>query len=306
MVAGDSHLWGGIVRLSDCTIIDSGVDWVTLTTTEEADTARMQDRATALAREMDECGNILGPWAKLGYVGWKCGTVAFGKSAQGGIVVCSGPDAGEVLRRTWADGLNCTRLDVQVTVRYTPPREHLAQTVYDGIRIRKPIPRRVVSSNLILGSDGGSTCYVGARQSEYFGRVYNKGVESKDAQYLDCWRLECEHKGGAARDLAVYLVATNDWHSACRGLVLEFYQQRGYRVDFHADALPMFRHARRSQSDVERRMKWLAEQVSPTVNALRSRGLDAQVRMVLGLDKAPTKNVDVLRNPLFGNHADEP
>jgi hypothetical protein len=306
MGAGGSRFRGGIVRLSDCTIVDSGIDWVTLTTTEDEPTTRLQDRATALARQMDECGNILGPWAKLGYVGWKCGTVAFGKSAQGGIVVCSGPDAGAVLRQTWGQGMNCTRLDMQTTVRYTPARPDLASTVYQNVQARKPMPQRLVSANLILGSDGGSTCYVGARQSEYFGRVYNKGVESKDRHYLDCWRFECELKGGAARDLAPRLVVDTEWKRECAGLVYLFFQQRGHRPDFRADSNVMYSEAKRTRSDVERRLRWLADQVSPTVNALRARGLDAEVNRALGLDKTPTADPEALRNPLFGNHADQP
>lgn len=58
-------------------------------------------------------------------------------------------------------------------------------------------------SSVVQSSDGGTTVYVGSRQSERFVRIYDKGIESGEGG--DWVRLEMETKGETAHMVAMAL-----------------------------------------------------------------------------------------------------
>jgi DNA relaxase NicK len=288
--------------LSDCTIVDSGVDWLTMTAPQGAATESLGNTATQLARENDECGNIMTSWAQLGYVGWKVGPLAFGMREEASIVVCSGPDAQTVLRRCWKKDCHVTRLDLQVTVRVTNPPVPIATEAYRSVMIA--LDRRQIAStaNLIVGSDGGSTCYVGARSSERFGRIYDKDVQSKDPDYRDCWRYELELKGGLADTSARALVGRHDWESWIYGAVRGFYSGRRIDTQYLPYGPIVSVPAKRPESDLDRVLRWLREQVAPSVNTLRLHGKEGAVMEALGLLKPPNGTDTFKPNENFGSH----
>lgn len=299
---GTSHFKEDSVRLYAYTVIESAVDWVTLTSKNAKATEQLQLQSTALAKKVEECGNILTTWGVLGYVGWKCGTIAFGKNALGAITVCSGLDATHVLRKCFSTEVNCTRLDAQVTARLEPESAAVAAQMYAAINATRPQDRRFVTSTLLQGSDGGGTCYVGRRQSQTFARCYNKRVESGDPAYDGCWRFEIELKANAALDLARHLQSSHDWESEIRGLVFRYFSERGARPFWEPNGFSDFRTPRRPKSDTERKLEWLREQVQPTVSALRKLGYTDRVSAALGLNATPVAEVDLLADPRFGSH----
>jgi DNA relaxase NicK len=288
--------------LSECTVVNAGVDWLTMTSPEGAATESLQNTVTQLGRESDQCGNIMASWARLGYVGWKVGPLAFGLRGNAAIVVCSGPDAETVLKKCFNPSCSVTRLDLQVTVRVVKPIQQVALQTYQ--QVSEALSRRqiTVTSNLISGTDGGSTCYVGSRSSERFGRVYNKMVESKDPDYADCWRYEVELKGGTADATARVLVGRHDWPAWIHGAVRRFYVDR--RIDAcylpYSEAVPVT--AKRPRSDVDRQIRWLTEQVQPTVNTLRFLGHEDAVYKALGLAKMPNGIDTFFGRDNFGSH----
>lgn len=302
MARGAHYLKGDFVRLSVCTVLESSIDWLTLTATNDKDTASLQTHATAMAKEVEEVGNILAPWAILGYHGWKCGTIAFGKSAQGGILVASGPDAGVALGRCYGPTLNVTRVDLQVTIRLHPPDDTVAAAAYNEIVATEPSKRRFVSATVLSGSDGGSTCYVGRRASDSYARLYNKERESHDPGYIACWRYEVELKRDRAAH-AVRMLPTGDERSRwISGFVHCYFADRGHVPPWRPDGVFNTGGPRRPVSDTERRIRWLREQVAPSVSALRARGYSDQVLTALGLRDMPIAADDLLADPRFGSH----
>lgn len=114
----------------------------------------------------------------------------------------------------------------------------------------------------IRSSDGGSTLYIGSRQSEKFVRVYNKGIES--GQGGDWWRLEMETKGEVANAVARVIDAgTTDFNSLLCSQVKRMcdMENESWKNLLTADAsfsLPKIE----KQTDRE---KWINEQVAQAV-----------------------------------------
>jgi hypothetical protein len=285
------------------TVLESAVDWLTLTTKTEPATERLQNVATQFARKVEECGNILTAWGVLGYQGWKCGTIAFGRNATGGMMVLSGPDAETVFPHSMTPDVNCTRLDIQVTVRIHPENNLVAHESYAAIIATKPQARRFVTATLLQGSDGGGTCYVGRRASETFGRIYNKRIESGDPDYQGCWRYEVEYKRDAANHIARLLPAGAERSAAILNFVHRHYSERGVVPPWRPDGKYSPGIPRRTASDTERRLRWLREQVAPSVAALRKLGYIDQVLDSLGLRDTLDADALMLADPRFGSHA---
>ena len=114
----------------------------------------------------------------------------------------------------------------------------------------------------------GAYCgWVGARTSPRFGRVYDKGIEQKSHAPGYRWRIEMEYKQQQALRAWTRLTESMDapkWaYSECesswRWSQSSWLLPKGECVDVYAapkEKLP---------PSVERSLKWLREQVSPTL-----------------------------------------
>lgn len=117
--------------------------------------------------------------------------------------------------------------------------------------------------NLIVGSDGGATCYIGSRQSEAFVRIYDKGIESGEGG--DWVRVELELKASKAR-FAAFTMANEPDNKAylwAQGWLTGFvaFPQATWREFIQQTAIPLSR-ANKPETDTR---KWLMEQVAPAM-----------------------------------------
>jgi len=247
-------------------------------------------------------GNFEKPWAAFGYYGVKVGPLAWGRRQDGAILVVSGPQAGETFRKIYREGFNVTRLDVQVTVKHEPAKKGVASNAFKKLLATGIEERRGVGSRLVVGSAGGSTCYVGARSSLAFGRIYDKFAESQDETYRGCWRWEVELKAEYAAALATTLCNRGDWADSIPAIVHEWYSLRGLLPDFVAYGNGVHFTPRGSVSDSERQLRWLEKQVAPTIATLRRAGYEQNVLTSLGLLSAPTGKGTSLASDNFGSH----
>lgn len=117
--------------------------------------------------------------------------------------------------------------------------------------------------NLITGNDGGSTVYIGSRQSEAFLRIYDKAAEQQqDCQWV---RVELELKASKARFAAFTMANEPDskayqWAQAwLQGFVS--FPHPVWRAFIQQTGIPLAR-ANKQQADTR---KWLIDQVAPAV-----------------------------------------
>lgn len=126
------------------------------------------------------------------------------KGADWALLVASGESAHFLLQHIWATdelqwlSIRCTRIDVQVTVRwpeYPLFLRHLA---------RKDSVKATTVHGLSEGDEWEQTLYLGSRSSPVLVRAYRKRVDDTRHDWL---RVEVEYKRQASQDLFFDIVA---------------------------------------------------------------------------------------------------
>ena len=224
-----------------------------------------------------------------GFSGWRAGEVQFGKREDEVIVRLSGQLAHTNWRKFYALANNTSRLDLEVTTRtisaaHTRIVRHLKQAKRWAAKRKKPPFVGRYSAN-----DGAETVYLNRRVSDAFGRVYDKGRESKLAMYDNCVRYEVEFKGRRAGEVAAQLYLQESESAEVCGRVARFVTDRGlllptdFKVGVHSGL-------HRSASDCDRKLAWMLMSVRPSVIALiRNNRLD-EVLKALSLEEIVTPN----------------
>lgn len=231
-------------------------------------------------------GNTFKAASSQGYVGSICGSVFVGEGTQGSMVRCSGFSAQEAVQALKVVQKRITRIDLQVTVWYEEDpyaiiRNYYERAYADASVADKRARREVTRHEKI---DGGYTVAIGARTSNYYGRLYDKWRESKDDAYANALRYEVEIKGERAEQAYNALkFGKKPKEKQIASFVGEWYAARGIRVPFlyqvgEMDLTPI----RRETSDTKRRLKWLKTQVRHTVSLLRDVVDDTVILEALG------------------------
>lgn len=272
-------------------IVEAGIDYLTMTLQVTANgyeswAASARDAVGLLAQH----GNVpkVGSWR--GFDGVWCGGAFVGERDAEGILMVPGAWASRLWGPTYHDRAHYSRLDLQVTVKYPDFDKTLSKKCYqwaNALNEDRPLRQRR-KLKLIEDSDGGSTLYIGSRSSEHFCRLYNKMAASDDERYQDCWRFEVELHNDSATAASRYLYeGSRSQPRAVSSTVWHYFTERGILAPWPRESeenavLP--RSAPRS--DIERKLGWLAEQVSPTVRLLLER-IDASIVLgALGIDPA--------------------
>jgi len=258
------------------------VDWCTLTASEKGRGSDLWAIGDRLLSEHAGKGDSPVPWQMKGYRGWSATGLRVGSRPSGCILSMSGTECG----KNWRDGLraaeNCSRLDLAVDSHFDPVHASLSGDVYREVGHRPSRTGRPVSSRLILGSDGGSTVYIGSRVSEWFGRLYDKGIEQGTHRRGFWWRWELELKGGAALRCANRLESIeNECHPLQRIVATWFRDRSGYSFAPLADLA--IGNGKPEPTSTDRQLHWLSAQVRPTVQHLLATVGTAKVLDALGL-----------------------
>lgn len=254
-----------------------GVDYLTVTTkTRENSNAILSVLSQQLGKEVTE-STVLRTWHFMGFDGHSHNGARWGSRGTEAIVILSGNRACEMWYPISKMRQKCTRIDLAVTVELEDPNRDIAVSAYRNIE--QNTGRR---SALIQNSWGGTTCYVGSRQSMYFGRLYDKGAEQK-GQVGKLWRYEVECKKPASETVCTQLLIGGDPPFNITAFVFDWFQNRGI--------LPVFTRTNGHSaieieariSSTERSLQWLTTYVQPTVEKLMREGYESEVRMALGL-----------------------
>ena len=265
-------------------VLAAGVDWLTCTASDPARSELLKAVGWGIVYGEAEAGNDLKPWAWKGYDGISAGAASVGARMDGVIVRLSS----ECAAGNWLGAVqlanNVSRLDLAVTVRMAE-QANPAREAYELARnyLSESRGRRVQKASHIETWSEGETAYLGSRQSARFGRLYNKGLESKEERYANCWRWEVEYKGDTATHIAGEMAQCGNSSEPTLAYVWDTFDRWGVPPIWGRGADIPLVSLGRNPSDDDRRLHWLASQVAPAIERLIRRGKRQSVLEALGL-----------------------
>lgn len=262
------------------------VDWLTMTVGPEGNPDEAYDKARALVAEQVTRGDDLKPWTANGFRGWRSPHIRTGRRNAEVVVELSGELADRHWRNFYAAATNVSRLDTCVTVTFPNETRNVARDGRDAPRTRPrpgfPSIRKVLWEQV----DGGQTLYLGSPKSDRFARLYDKTAESGGEWPENSWRWELQERRHLGSARARLLNSADDVHRAIRAGVHGFFSYHGIFPWFHADGPAVFAPARRSRSDMSRRLDYYARCIAPGVRSGIDRGFGPAILAALGLDRA--------------------
>lgn len=272
--------------LSSIDNVWSGVDWISASLGREELDAQvwLYDALHALTIVQGE-GNAYKQRKLLGFDGWECGGCFVGSNETLHYAQFSSHHAQMAYEYLNHPKVHISRIDLQITVQYSAelPKEGRLQYA-NAIRYNKTLPEhRRRKINLFVGSDGGDTVYLGAPSSDTRARIYNKYAQSEDKQFERSWRYEVVYRNQYAVSVFRRIVNSDNAPTAIIiPAVIEYFSQRGIEIrgleHFGGNVIPL---PKTERTDVERKLRWLRNQVVPTIRKLCELGYGAEVGEML-------------------------
>lgn len=267
-------------------ILESGVDYVTFTY-KTADSRKLcSDLSWGLRTRESQRGCKETGINIHGYQGYRVGGITWARRMDSDLVQLSSGIAAEYWLAFGAAAQNCTRVDLQVTVQASRADPAYASRLFQRLTQGAGEFDKVPNVRIIESALGGATLYFGSRQSERFGRLYDKGAESKDPKYARSWRYEVEYKGEVARKIWEQLMFHETPERDAISTVHDFYEKRGLTLPWSPDGHSLNSKVPLRQSDTEAKLGWLVGQVKPTIKWLETRVTRAELLAALGIDDA--------------------
>lgn len=270
--------------MSQAEINYAGVDWLTATTRADSIggvwwSAYKQYRAIAAAEGSEER-----PFNNGWYAGLSIGQVRWGYSERlGYIIIASSQAANKLWHKMQPAKHRVSRLDLCVDISLENP----LPWAYRAYAERQAnADRKIPKCSLIQGTDGGSTMYVGSRQSQQMGRLYDKGIESGRQDKHLLWRLEVEYKKPLAGDIARALsqIEAEELAKAIADTVIVWFAKRDINMLIDSsDAVGVEVRTEARITTNTRRLNWIRSQVGPTAIKLLDQGLGLELCQALGL-----------------------
>jgi len=273
---------------SSLELVSIGVDYLTVVGHSKEAVESMRTIAFGLVEVELSAGAFSRPLGFAGYEGFQVGSVYYGERDDGCIVRIGGHLAAAHYHRLLEVADNVTRIDLQTTCRLDGNvskfiRHQFAMHRRFSNRFKKaPMP------SLFIGRDNSCTMYSGSRQSDRYGRIYDKGAESGLKQWQNCVRFEVEFKGKRARRIAhglsehltdIFVLSRTVWSFfSVRGLLIKFESIFSTSREFLNSSV-----VRAKCLDVDRLLAWLNKSVRPSICRLQSRGFSERLRLALGL-----------------------
>lgn len=274
---------------SNLTIIDSAVDWLTVTAKRGPDADALVAAADRLLHQSIGGGNYLSLFKSKGYHGRKAGGVSVGRRYDGAILTLTSGEAACNALPFLGGTYHVTRLDLQITCADESQNAARAEIAYHLMQEGSKRAGRPVSASLRLNSSGGQTLYLGSPKSDVLSRLYDKGIEKKVAEAGACWRYEVQYRREPATNTANQLHKSKVPHDCIAALVAAFFAYRGVvvpeverdRADSRVQDERLY--FSRAESDQDRQLRWLATYVASTVRRLLDSGKRSEVLKALGL-----------------------
>lgn len=242
--------------------LSTGVDYLTVTTRDNKTSPQLLARAARLMARVHTEGHSPKNWRWMGYSGYQTASFRYGVRGDEGIVVLSSEMAREHWREFTNAGSRVTRIDLAVTVRLYEQYKSLAKDMY-----QEAMKANARLYGYVERSIGGSTLYVGSRESERFGRLYDKGAHlGEEAGWT--WRYEVEVKKPLSSYLAQSLFASDDVPSFIVSYVHDFFTLRNVAPVFDKSDYKYIIESEGRIQTREKQLHWLRTSVAPTVSRL--------------------------------------
>lgn len=257
-------------------------DYLTCSAVDDRGLNTLHSFASQLMRSEAESGNELHPWSMKGYRGWRAGNIEIGTFQERVLVRCSAHVAAHSWTKLFELSEKISRIDLQVTVvvhgsvtsRIETHRQQALK--FSAENLEKPIVRWIQDNR------HGYTLYLGARESNVFGRIYDKYAREGLDHWKQCVRYEVQFNKRLARPVASTLVRTPVWKNAIAADVCRFFEDRGVPLPRLTDARSTY-CSHRTRTDADRKLAWLADSVRPSVLSLLAMGRGPEVLRALGL-----------------------
>jgi hypothetical protein len=274
------------------TILDSAVDWLTVTCPRGQAADTLIARASDLLHQAESAGNRVLPLHFSGYRGWRSVGIAYGRRKDGAIASLSSRAAAMNWKEFYNESTNVTRCDLQITCADSTHNAFRAEIAYHLMQENRKRRGRPISASLRLNSGGGQSLYLGSPKSDIIGRLYDKGVEAKFAPAGACHRFEAQYRREPAKRTIRALYQVENIHDYIATLVVAYFSDRGLAVPkIQGDSaafefLTQSYYRASSETDDARSLRWLGTFVASTVRRLIESGKRAEVMHALGLTDA--------------------
>lgn len=275
--------------------VSCGVDWVSATLgRDELDNQTWLYDCMHALTEVQAYGNTYKRRSLLGFDGWESGGCFVGSNDTMHYAQFAGKYANDAYHYIDHPKVHVSRLDLQATVQYDielikEGRYQYARAIHHNKGLPEHRRRKI---HLFAGSDGGDTIYVGAPSSSQRGRIYNKEKQSGEPAYKRSWRYEVVYRNEYALSAFRRVVNAADAYAPLvLSLVLNWYAERGIIVldvgNGRKDALSP---PKQPKSDTERKLRWIRNQVVPTIRKLAELGYAEELMDVIAEAIASARN----------------
>lgn len=240
----------------------------------------------------------------LGYYGRMGEHCFLGKNDTGCMIQLSGGLAWD----RWYDAGNhsprCTRMDLQVTWPVDDDPGLYIRLMYEDGKAFPNANGRPPALQLTDTPTGAKMLTVGSRQSMLYGRMYDKGRESKIPEYDGCVRWEIEVKAEEARDLNAYMREHKSEASTTRAIVKDFWSRRGMTPFWDTYEGMQGKPPVKRTRTIDTKLAWLKTQVAPTLKYLEEEGRLADALRALFGEGMEDLTVDELRRIIENKRGD--
>ncbi len=272
-----------VVFVSEPEVVSTGMDWITMTTTEGTATKEMMTYAKEFSDK--EFSSELGSkeWSGMGYRGSQIGGLRWGtRNKKEGIIILSGPWASKMFYGTEELQRRVTRMDLEVTVLLKKAVPTAARFVYNALLKENEYRTRPRYIKLI-SSPTGDTVYVGKRNGNVMLRFYDKSFDLGEDRLGIAWRFEVEYKGAASRKMAEAVSETEQMFEAITCHVLGEYQKRSIFPNFRPGNSVSAIQIGAKISTAVTKLHWLTKCVAPVVSQLVLAGYGNETLTALNL-----------------------
>lgn len=276
--------------------VSAGVDWISASLgRDEIDNQTWLYDAIHALEKVAMLGNTYKRRSLLGFDGWESSGCFVGSNETRHYAQFAGSHAQDAYNYLEHPKVSISRIDLQITVKYS--EELLKEGRYQyasAIRHNKALPEhRRRKIHLFAGSDGGDTIYVGAPSSDTRGRIYNKDKQSNDETYKRSWRYEAVYRNKNAANV-FRSVLSEDMSLAASILptVIEFFRERGVSIlGLERIGGNVVEMAAKTPTDVSTKLRWIKEQVVPTIRKLAEMGYAQELMELIAEAIAAGENV---------------
>ena len=270
-----------------------GVDWMTVTTTNEAIGYGWYEMMLKYQQSLSAIHGKISSWNNQWYegaqgYGWKWG---YSQANKGYVTIVSSETSDQFYAKLIGHETNVSRVDTQVTVALTEPKPNYLKTQYE-ILIHGGL-QHAQKCTIIQNNSGGETLYIGSRTSETFLRCYDKGIEQGTNDKGELYRFEVERKSRNARAMQYTLSQAPNTDIKRRFIIADvfgMFTHRGVSPLFHSVATDVVvQVGHRTETTLSKKLIWLQTQVAPTLAKLAEAGLEREAMDALGLTRYEQK-----------------